>query len=635
MCGLAGIHFGDAELRPNLGLVKRMTDAIAHRGPDGEGFHTEPGLAFGHRRLAVIDPAGGQQPMFNEDGSVVIVFNGEIYNFEALRAELMRLGHVFRNRCDTEAVVHAWESWGPDCVRCFSGMFAFALWDRNRGTLFCARDRLGKKPFHYAFHRGNLVFASELAAMAQVPGLPGAIDAEAVEDFFTFGYVPEPATIFTGVRKLPAAHTLLVRRGAAPELRCYWQPPQQVEDGTESDAVARLQSLLRDSVGKRLVSDVPLGAFLSGGIDSSAVVANAAPLLHHPLDTFTVGFEGSEDETPYARQVAARYATRQHETREAAADMIEGARLQARLFGEPFGDSSAVPTFAVCRMARRHVTVALSGDGGDEVFAGYRRTRWHMLVSAARRYVPGAARRGVVGRLAAVYPKLDRAPRFLRAKHTLSELALDDADGFARTATKIHDADRRALFSASQRASVAGHDPHARLVAQFAATEDADPLLQAQLADLSSWLPGDILTKADRTSMAASLELRAPFLDHDMVEFGLALPARLKIRGASQKYILKQALAPMLPAGILHRTKQGFANNLAPAFRAQAGLLRSRLLGEHMLGSGLFAPGEIARLIDAHESGAIDHAQKLWLLLAFEGFLAARDGVGANSARAA
>jgi asparagine synthase (glutamine-hydrolysing) len=404
---------------------------------------------------------------------------------------------------------------------------------------------------------------------------------------------------------------------------------------SEADAVLQMQCHLRGAVGARLISDVPLGAFLSGGLDSSAVVANAAALLPTPLDTFTVGFEGAEDETPFARQVAARYGTRQRETREVAVDMIEGARVQAAVFGEPFGDASAVPTLAVCRMARQHVTVALSGDGGDEVFAGYRRTRWHMLVSAARRYMPAAVRRGVIGPLAALYPKLDRVPRFLRAKHTLSELALDDALGFARTATKMHAQQRRALFSPTQLAAVAGHDPHGWLVTHFETTADVDPLLQAQLADLQTWLPGDILTKTDRASMAASLELRSPFLDHALVEWGLALPADLKIRGATQKYILKKALEPALPSEILYRTKQGFTNNLAPAFRAQAKLLRSRLLGGPMLGSGLFAEAEIARLIDSHEAGGTDNAQKLWLLLAFEGFLASREGIRAASAHAA
>ena len=626
MCGIAGIHKAEPGQKPSESLVKRMTDAIAHRGPDGEGLHAEPGVALGHRRLAVIDPAGGQQPMYNEDGSVVIVFNGEIYNFATIRDELIALGHVFRNRCDTEAIVHAWESWGPDCVARLSGMFAFAIWDRNRRQLFCARDRLGKKPFYYGWAGGDFVFASEMAALAQVPGLPRRIRPQAVEDFFAFGYVPEPGTIFDGIQKLPAAHSLLIQHGHAPVLRRYWSPPAQVAPCTEADALPLMRDHLTQAVRSRLVSDVPLGAFLSGGVDSSAVVAIAAGLRSTPLDTFTIGFDGAEDESPYAELVAARYGTRQHGERAAALDMIDGARIQAAVFGEPFGDPSTVPTLAVCRLARRHATVAISGDGGDEVFAGYRRTRWHMLVSAARRHLPGPVRRQFIGRLAAIYPKLDRAPRFLRAKHTLTELSLDDAEGFARISTKVQNDRRRALFSPSLRAALDGHDPFAQLTATMAANEDADPLLQAQLADLATWLPGDILTKADRASMAASLEMRAPFLDHELVSWGLSLPAALKIRGAEGKYILKKALEPLLPREILYRPKQGFTNDLAPLFRTEITRVRRLLLDGPMLAHGLFDVAAIARVLDEHESGRFNHAGIIWLLLAFEGFLVTMEG---------
>ena len=626
MCGIAGIHKAEPGQKPSESLVKRMTDAIAHRGPDGEGLHAEPGVALGHRRLAVIDPAGGQQPMYNEDGSVVIVFNGEIYNFATIRDELIALGHVFRNRCDTETIVHAWESWGPDCVARLSGMFAFSIWDRNRRQLFCARDRLGKKPFYYGWAGGDFVFASEMAALAQVPGLPRRIRPQAVEDFFAFGYVPEPGTIFDGIRKLPAAHSLLIQHGHAPVLRRYWSPPAQVAPCTEADALPLMRDHLTQAVRSRLVSDVPLGAFLSGGVDSSAVVAIAAGLRSTPLDTFTIGFDGAEDESPYAELVAARYGTRQHGERAAALDMIDGARIQAAVFGEPFGDPSTVPTLAVCRLARRHATVAISGDGGDEVFAGYRRTRWHMLVSAARRHLPGPVRRQFIGRLAAIYPKLDRAPRFLRAKHTLTELSLDDAEGFARISTKVQNDRRRALFSPSLRAALDGHDPFAQLTATMAANEDADPLLQAQLADLATWLPGDILTKADRASMAASLEMRAPFLDHELVSWGLSLPAALKIRGAEGKYILKKALEPLLPREILYRPKQGFTNDLAPLFRTEITRVRRLLLDGPMLAHGLFDVAAIARVLDEHESGRFNHAGIIWLLLAFEGFLVTMEG---------
>ena len=640
MCGLAGIFHDDPESRVDPQLIRGMTDAVSHRGPDGEGFHVAPGISLGHRRLAIIDPVGGQQPMYNEDHSVGIVFNGEIYNFEELRTELAAIGHVFRNRCDTEAIVHAWESWGSDCVHRLSGMFAFALWDSRKRQLFCARDRLGKKPFYYAQVAGSgggaLVFGSEMQALAAYPGLERRIDPHAVEDYFALGYVPDPATIFTGIHKLPAAHTMLVeRREGRPgpariTLQRYWSPPVKTQACSAQDAKPVLLRKLRAAVGARLVSDVPLGAFLSGGVDSSAVVALAASLRNTPLDTFTIGFDGAEDETPYATAVAERYGTRQHNEHAAATDMIDGARIQAKIFGEPFGDSSSVPTLTVCKLARLHATVAISGDGGDEVFGGYRRTRWHGLVSAARRYLPRPVRRTAIAGLAALYPKLDRAPRFLRAKHTLTELSLEDAQSYARTVTRSHAAQRHTLFSARLRSDIQGHDPFARIAELMEAAEDADPVLQAQLADLATWLPGDILTKVDRASMAASLEVRAPFLDHGLLSWGLSLPSALKIRGPEGKLILKQALEPLLPRDVLYRTKQGFTTDMAPLFRHDADRVRARLLDGPMLASGLFDQRAIASLIDNHAAGRSDNTQPIWLLLAFEGFLADMGGIGPN-----
>ena len=624
MCGIAGILTTGAGAPPRLAEVRAMTDALRHRGPDGEGFHVEPGVALGHRRLAVIDPEGGDQPMYNEDRTVAIVFNGEIYNFEAIRQQLAGLGHGFRNRCDTEAIVHAWEEWGAACVQRLSGMFAFALWDSRRQILFCARDRLGKKPLYYSLAGDRFVFGSEIAAFAAVPSLPRHIRPEAVDDFFAYGYVPEPGTIFEGIHRLPAAHTLLLdRSGGPPVIERYWHPTRHSVACGEDEAAPLLRQKLQDAVASRLVSDVPLGAFLSGGVDSSAVVACAAPMLDHPLDTFTIGFEGAEDETPYAAQVAERYGTRQHNDRAAATDMIAGARTQAAVFGEPFGDSSSVPTLTVCRLARAHATVAISGDGGDEVFGGYRRYRWHRLVSGVRDHLPAGLRRRAIGRLAALYPKLDRAPRYLRAKHTLTELSLDAAEGYARTVTRSHAAQRQALYSPKLRAQLAGHDPFAPLAAVMQDAHEADPLLQAQLADLATWLPGDILTKVDRASMAASLEVRAPFLDHELLGWGLSLPAALKIGQGGGKHILKRALEPLLPHSILYRPKQGFTSDLAPLFRREAGRLRGLLLGPFMLECGLFDPAGITRLLDEHGSGRFDHTQAIWLLLAFEGFLVA------------
>jgi asparagine synthase (glutamine-hydrolysing) len=615
-----------------------MTTALAHRGPDGDGFHVEPHVGLGHRRLAIIDIGGGHQPMFNEDFSVAITFNGEIYNFAELRPKLEALGHVFRSdHSDTETIIHAWESFGPDCLKHLSGQFAFALWDRNRSCLFLARDRMGKKPIYYTTDpAGRFLFASELAALATVPGLPRRIDPTAVEDFFSFGYVPEPGSIYQGIHRLPPAHFLLVERGRPPEEpRRYWDVPTATVATDETAATERLIALLGEATASRMVADVPLGAFLSGGVDSSAVVAMAARQRRTPLDTFTIGFEGAEDETPYAAMVAARYGTRQHNERAAAVDVIDAARLQGRIFGEPFGDSSSVPTFSVSALARRHATVALSGDGGDEVFAGYRRYRWHALVEGARAWLPPGVRRHAIGTLARLYPKLDRAPRWLRAKHTLTELSLDSALGYARMVTKVQRERRRALFSPSLLAALDGHDTTGKIPALMDAAGTDDALVQAQYVDLHTWLPGDILTKVDRAGMANSLEVRSPFLDEALVSWGFSLPAAQKLRDGSGKWILKRALEPHLPRNLLYRPKQGFATSPAAIFRAQAGRLRGRLLGDAMADSGLFAAAAIEKLIAEHTAGAFDHGGALWLLLVFEGFLVSEAAGVAEVAAAA
>ncbi len=635
MCGLAGIHHpGGGPI--DRGMLGRMTAALAHRGPDGDGFHVEPGLGFGHRRLAIIDPAGGHQPMFNEDGSVVIVFNGEIFNFAELWPKLKALGHVFRtDHSDTEAVVHAWESWGPDLLQHLVGQFALAIWDRNQKTLFLARDRAGEKPLYYARRPdGSLVFGSEMAALAHVPDLERRICPAAVDDFFAFGYVPDPHTIYAGIHKLPAAHYLLIREGAHAAPRRYWSAPTAVHQVSEQDALAELQGRLSQAVQSCLVSDVPLGAFLSGGIDSGAVVATASGLLSTPLETFTIGFPGDEDETPLARIVAERYGTVQR-VDQASPNYLEAVRAQAHMFGEPFGDTSSVPTEAVAALARRHVTVSVSGDGGDEVFGGYRRYRWHQMAEAVRAYVPSPLRRGVLGQLAAAYPKMDWAPRWLRAKHTLTEISLDSALGYYRTVAKVHHDQRRSLFSATLRAQLEGHDPASRIVDLMQACDSDDTLLQAQYVDVNTYLVGDILTKVDRTSMAHSLEVRAPFLDWRFMEWGMALPASLKLRGQEGKWVLRKALEPLLPHDLLHRRKQGFATSLSGLLRRDEARVRERLLGGPMADSGLFDPVRVEALLDQHVTGRSDHAQALWLLLAFEGFLVAAEQVKPGVARAA
>ncbi|MBV8578848.1 MAG: asparagine synthase (glutamine-hydrolyzing) [Acetobacteraceae bacterium] len=635
MCGVAGV-FDTVAARPiDPASLRRMTSVLRHRWPDGEGFHIEPGLGLGHRRLAIIDVAGGDQPMYNEDGSVVIVFNGEIYNHNELRPKLEAEGHVFRSRCDTEAIIHAWESWGPRCLDRLSGMFAFALWDRNRGQLFLARDRLGKKPLYCAMLDGRLVFASELQALTTLSELPRRLNPASIEDFFAFGYIPDPDTIYDGVQRLPAAHYLLLERGrAVPKPRCYWHVSLAPRQTNEAEAIGTLVPLLKRCIARRLIADVPLGAFLSGGVDSGAVVALAAGLHEGPLATFAIGFPGEADERPFAELVARRYATAHHADG-TVVDYIEAAREQAAIFGEPFGDSSSVPTHRVAALARRHVTVALSGDGGDEIFAGYRRYQWHRLNEAIRSFVPGPVRRKVIGGLASAYPKLDRAPRWLRAKYTLTEISLDSALGYYRMLCKLHDQQRRAVFASSLRNELDGYDAAARVTALMDQANTDDSLLQAQYVDLHTWLPGDILVKADRASMANSLELRAPLLDPGLVEWAGGLAPSLKLRRRSGKLIFKQAMERYLPDAVLYRRKQGFAEPLATQFRDGAGRIRERLLGERMRDARLFDPAAIARMVDEHSCGRFDHSTPLWLLLVFEGFLAGESpGQTTSEARA-
>ncbi|MBW6397539.1 asparagine synthase (glutamine-hydrolyzing) [Roseomonas sp. HJA6] len=629
MCGIAGLFHPFRPEPPAAALLRGMTDAQRHRGPDGEGFHAERHLGFGHRRLAIVDLAGGTQPMATADGAVVVTFNGEIYNHEQLRLELQRLGHVFRSRSDTEVLLHGWRAWGADMPARLVGMFAFALWDREAGRLFLARDPLGEKPLHYAvMPDGGFAFASEIGGLTALPNLPRGLDPVALDDFLALGYVPEPATIEAAIRRLPPAHALMLRLGEPVEAampRRYWSPPRMAGQGA-ADAAESLRARIDAAVRARMMSDVPLGAFLSGGIDSGVVTSLAAEATDHPLATFTIGFAGAADERPDAALVAARYGTRHTSEDGAAADYLAMAREIPRIFGEPFGDTSAVPTLAVSALARRHVTVALSGDGGDEVFAGYRRYRFHMMAEAARRLIPAGLRRGAFGALARAYPKLDRAPRWLRAKATLTELSLDSAMGYYSTVCRIAEARRRALLSPTLRATVAGHDPSDRFVQLMDECDTEDPLLQAQYADLQTYLPGDILAKVDRTSMAVSLEVRPPLLDPALVAWGMALPSAMKLRNGQGKHILREVAAALLPSELLARPKRGFATGLAGHFRARADVIRDRLLGGALADSGMFDLRTLGALVDQHAAKATDHSQALWHLLILEGFFAQRAG---------
>jgi len=639
MCGVTGLVDLRGKREIDKGLLERMNTLQTHRGPDGSGFHFAPGVGLAHRRLSIIDLSAGKQPMFNEDGSVCVTYNGEIYNFQSLFSELEALGHRFRTRCDTEVIVHAWEEWGPACVDRFNGMFAFAVWDENRGQLFLARDRLGIKPLFYSLlPDGLFAFASELKSLAIIPGLDRSMDPRAVEDYFTFGYVPEPATIYQSVRKLEPGAMLLLERGAKPpEPQRYWDLSfaSAASDGrlSTADIEAELIARLGKSVEQMMVADVPLGAFLSGGVDSSAVVALMADLSDKPVKTCSIGFsEARFDESSFAAEVAKLKATdHHHETVEASDYTLLESLID--VYDEPYADSSAIPTYRVCELARRQVTVALSGDGGDENFAGYRRYRLFMAEEAVRSRLPISLRRAVFGPLGHYYPKLDWAPRFVRGKTTFQALARDRVAAYLHGVSLLGDDLRIKMYSDEFKRELQGYRSIEVFRRHMRNCPADDALSQVQYLDFKTYLPGDILTKVDRASMAHSLEVRVPFLDHEFVDWVSGIPARWKLRGGEGKAILKSSLENSLPRDILYRSKMGFAVPLSGWFRESLVPEIERVVGsEALLSTGFFDPVFLRRLADEHSSGRRDHGGILWSLLMFEGFLRRSAGAAAGSA---
>jgi asparagine synthase (glutamine-hydrolysing) len=602
-----------------------MNEIQHHRGPDEGGYLVEPGIGLGHRRLSIIDLVTGQQPLFNEDGSVAVIFNGEIYNFQALIPELVALGHVFRTRSDTEVIVHAWEAWGEACVERFRGMFAFALWDRNRETLFLARDRLGVKPLHYAYLAdGTFIFGSELKSLLAYDGWSRELDPCAIEEYFALGYVPEPRTIFSGAAKLPPAHTLTFRRGQrAPVLREYWDVRFTLDNSiSEAEAQIELIERLEESVRLRMIADVPLGAFLSGGVDSSAVVAMMAGLSADPVNTCSIAFANpAYDESRHATAVAERYRTR-HFVDRVESDDFDLIDDLAGLYDEPYADSSAIPTYRVCQLARKHVKVALSGDGGDENFGGYRRYRFHVAEERLRSAVSLTIRRPIFGLLGRTYPQADWAPRVFRAKSTFESLARDSVEAYFHSVSILREGMRRDLFSNGFRARLGGYSAvevfHRH--AKRAAADDALALIQ--YLDLKTYLVGDINTKVDRASMAHSLEVREPLMDHPLVEWLATLPSSFKLRGGEGKNLLKRGMEAYLPSSVIYRPKQGFAVPLAEWFR---GPLRHRvaesILGPRLADTGAFNERYLRHLVDAHNAGARDYSAPLWTLLMFDAFM--------------
>ncbi|HEY6868357.1 MAG TPA: XrtA/PEP-CTERM system amidotransferase [Novosphingobium sp.] len=619
MCAIAGLYHLATPKPVDPARIERMCAAMLHRGPDGGGVWTGPGVGLGHRRLAIIDVAGSPQPMESSDGRAVLVFNGEIYNYRELRAELRGLGAEFHTDGDSEVILAAWQRWGEDCLARLDGMFAFAIYDRIERTLFLARDRLGVKPLFYALlSDGSLAFASELKGLLAHPLLRREIDPLAIEDYLAWGYIPDHRSLLKGVAKLGAGHSLRLRHGQRlPQERRWWDISfADRHKGSAADLEAELLYLLRQAVSSRMVADVPLGAFLSGGVDSSAVVALMAEASQAPVKTCSIGFDVKAlDETAYAQRIATQFGT-DHRARVVSPNDFEHIDDLAAMFDEPFADASALPTWRVCQLARETVTVALSGDGADEAFAGYRRQRFQYHEERLRAVVPQTVRGAVFGTLGRVYPKADWAPRALRAKTTLLALAEPGEAAYARALAVTDTLARQELYSPDFLRLRGEYRAEQLLIDQMRAAPARSGLDRAQYADLRFWLPGDILTKVDRTSMAVSLEAREPLLDHRLIEFAARLPERLRIRGAQGKWLLKHTMRRYLPEDILFRPKQGFVTPIAQWFRGPLAGAAQGIAGSTALArTGWFDPARLSALAAEHIAGRSDQSRLLWQLL--------------------
>ena len=627
MCGIAGVV--DTRGRAvEPGLARRLCEVLAHRGPDDEGYYVSGPAALGQRRLAILDLAGGRQPMSNEDGTVWITFNGEIYNFRELRQRLEGLGHRFATRSDTEAIVHAYEQYGASCVKELRGMFAFALWDQQRQTLLLARDRVGKKPLVYAEVDGQWVFASELQALLRHPGLTREVDWAALDDYLTYGYVPAPRTIFRGVYKLPPAHylTLRLRPGATggPEVcvERYWRLAYEPKVRmSEEDAADKLLEVLREAVRLRMIADVPVGALLSGGIDSSLVVALMSQLSDRPVKTFSIGFdEQAFNELPHARRVAERYGTEHHEliARPNALDVLP---TLVRHYGEPFADSSAIPTYYVARLTREHVKVALNGDGGDECLAGYERYAGSEVADRYQR-IPAAIRRLGIEPLSRLIPEgAPRRSRLRQARRFLQVAGQPAAERYQRWVGYLPRQQRARLYTREFQEQLAGHQAEGWLLGiwEEVTREGLESLDRMLAVDVESYLPYDLLVKMDIATMANSLEARSPFLDHKVMEFCAQLSCNYKLSGLTLKYLLKKAGARLLPAETRKRRKMGFGVPVAHWMRGDLRpWVEDVLLSPRALKRGYFEPEALRQLVRAHLDGRQEQSYELWALLWLE-----------------
>ncbi|HEX8455726.1 MAG TPA: asparagine synthase (glutamine-hydrolyzing) [Pyrinomonadaceae bacterium] len=618
MCGIVGIV--DRGRALDEAVLGRMCEAIRHRGPDEDGFYRGAGVGLAMRRLAIIDLKSGQQPMHNSGRTAWIVFNGEIYNHKEVRAQLEKLGHRFETNCDTEVVIHAYDEYGADCPKHLRGMFAFAIWDERREELLLARDRVGKKPLLYAEVGGALVFGSEFMALLEHPAVGREVNREAIHHYLTFMCVPAPLTAYRDIRKLEPGHTLRYTREGEIITARYWQPDfTRKVRMTEEEAGERAVEILREAVRVRLMSEVPLGAFLSGGVDSSAVVALMSEVSSEPVKTFSIGFEEQDfSELHHARRVAEHVGADHHEFI-VRPDAMEVLPTLVEHYGEPYADSSAIPTYYVARETRRHVTVALNGDGGDECFAGYERYA-AMKLAGKYRSVPGLLREGLIRNAVSLMPTSEtRRSRARDLKRFLDAASLPTVERYMRWVSVLDTGAKDDLYTDEFKREMSAHNPAAFVAPWFAHANGSGLVDASLLADTMTYLPNDLLVKVDIASMAVSLEARSPFLDHHVIEFAASLPENLKLRGLTTKYLLKRVLAKLLPAENLQRRKMGFGVPIGHWLRGEMQkFLRDTLLSEKALGRGFFRPEAVRRMVELHTRGERDHAHQLWTLLMLE-----------------
>ena len=637
MCGIAGLLNTDAQRPADLAILRHMGDAVAHRGPDGEGLLVDRNLGMVHRRLAIIDLAGGDQPIANEDKTIHVVFNGEIYNFPQLRDDLIARGHQFRTHSDTEVLVHLYEEHGQELVCHLRGMFAFALWDQRRRHLLLARDHVGQKPLYVYRDDDKLLFGSELKSILAHPNVDRTIDSAAVEDYLTFGVIPGARSIFRRIQRLPAGHTLLVRpTDRHPHPQQYWQLSfDQEVDGSDDEWTERIDAAIEDSVRAHLLADVPVGAFLSGGLDSSTIVASLSQFIREPVQTFSIGFQEKKfSELPYAAAVAEHFGTAHTElivTPEAVSNLDE----LVRVYDEPFADASAIPTMAVARLASRHVKVVLSGDGGDEAFGGYSRYAHDLNEAAIRDRLPAFIRRLILRPAAVIWPKADWLPRPLRLKTVLQNLSRDPAAAYANTLSQCRSEMRSRLLNPEFARRVSHHRPE-DVVERAYRNGSRDALSGMLAADSAFLLPDDFLTKVDRASMAYGLEVRPPFIDVPLLELAAQMPSRMKVRRGCKKWILKELYESRLPGSLAHRPKQGFE---LPVNQWLRGPLRDQvqevLLNTDSPIAQFVDTRQVDRLYAAHRQGTGTHGAVLWSLLVLGRWMQAWGGMDSSSAASA